>query len=62
VKDKINAYKNFVGNIEVNGPVGRSKRKWKGNIEIDLKENMTECEIILILFRVSTRENMLLIL
>jgi hypothetical protein len=36
--EMINAYKIFVGKAEGERPFGRSRRRWEGNIKMDLKE------------------------
>jgi hypothetical protein len=36
--EKRNAYRNFVELLEGKRPVGRPRRKWVGNIKIDLRE------------------------
>jgi hypothetical protein len=33
-----NSYKNLVGKSEGTRPLGRHKRRWEGNIRLDLKE------------------------
>jgi hypothetical protein len=35
---KRNAYWIFVGKLEVNRPLGRSRRRWADNIETNLRE------------------------
>jgi hypothetical protein len=36
--EKGNAYRIFVGKIEGKRPIGRPRRKWVDNIEIDLRQ------------------------
>jgi hypothetical protein len=36
------AYRLSMGRPDVNGPLGKSRRKWKGNIEMRLKETGLE--------------------
>jgi hypothetical protein len=36
--EKRNAYRILVGNREGNRPLGRPRRRWVGNIKIDLRE------------------------
>jgi hypothetical protein len=33
-----NAYKIFIGNPEGKRPLGRPRRRWEGNIKVDLRE------------------------
>jgi len=33
-----NAYNNLVGKTEGKGPLGRTRRKWEGNIRMNLTE------------------------
>jgi hypothetical protein len=35
---KMNAYRIFVGKSEGNRPVGRPRRRWVGNIKMDLRD------------------------
>jgi hypothetical protein len=37
-REKRNAYKDFVGKPEGKRPLGRPKRRWEDNINMDLKE------------------------
>jgi hypothetical protein len=36
--EKGNVYRIFVGNPEGKSPLGKSRRKWEDNIEMDLRE------------------------
>jgi hypothetical protein len=37
-REKRNAYRILVGKLEGRRPLGRSRRRWVGNIKIDLRE------------------------
>jgi hypothetical protein len=38
MKTKLNAYRILVGNPEGKRPLGRPRRRWVGNIKMDLRE------------------------
>jgi hypothetical protein len=38
MREKRNAHRVLVGNVEVNRPLGRSRYGWESNIKMDLKE------------------------
>jgi hypothetical protein len=38
MEDKRNAYRILMGNPEGKSPLGRQRRRWMGNIKMDLRE------------------------
>jgi hypothetical protein len=38
IGEKRNAYRTLVGNPDVKSPLGRPRRRWMGNIKMDLRE------------------------
>jgi hypothetical protein len=38
MEEKLNAYTSLVGELEGKRPLGRLRRRWENNIEMDLRE------------------------
>jgi hypothetical protein len=54
VGERIGAYRILVGKPEGRRPLGRPRRRWEDNIEIDLREVVWEAWSILVWLRTET--------